>query len=288
MAEINWNYGQYPKVTIGVPTRNNCDTIGQTLDSIINQNYPNLEVLVSNDASTDLTEQIVSDFADRFNFVKLINQSENLGLYENMEFLLVNCDSDYFMWLAGDDFISDDYILNNLQFLEENREFVASSSVPAYTINGVTYIGNPIQLNCDKGDRVRNFLQRPDTSHNVFYSLFRTEVGKGFPYLGLKYAAADWVFDLFLISQGKINTNAGGFINFGTNGISRSPNANRKFKTSTIEIILPLWPMSKYLMCLKGFGVFEKLQIFRTVTKLNLRQFKSDLKRMKLIILGEM
>lgn len=54
-----------PRVTVCVPVRNGSRTIRRTLDSILAQDYPNIEVIVSDNCSTDATAQIVQDYAER-------------------------------------------------------------------------------------------------------------------------------------------------------------------------------------------------------------------------------
>lgn len=54
-----------PRVTVCVPVRNGGRTIRRTLDSILAQDYPNIEVIVSDNCSTDATAQIVQDYAGR-------------------------------------------------------------------------------------------------------------------------------------------------------------------------------------------------------------------------------
>lgn len=56
---------QLPKVTICVPVRNGARTIQRTLDSLLNQDYPNYEIIVSDNCSDDDTANIVSQYASR-------------------------------------------------------------------------------------------------------------------------------------------------------------------------------------------------------------------------------
>ena len=56
---------QLPKVTICVPVRNGARTIQRTLDSLLNQDYPNYEIIVSDNCSDDNTANIVSQYASR-------------------------------------------------------------------------------------------------------------------------------------------------------------------------------------------------------------------------------
>jgi glycosyltransferase involved in cell wall biosynthesis len=55
--------GKLPKVTICVPVRNGARTIQRTLDSLLNQDYPNYEIIVSDNCSNDDTAKIVSQYA---------------------------------------------------------------------------------------------------------------------------------------------------------------------------------------------------------------------------------
>lgn len=272
---------RFPRVTIGIPTHNNLETIARTLESVVGQTYPNLDVIVSNDCSTDGSIRVIEHFAKESKSIRIINQSSNLGLYENMAFVLSNTTSPYFMWLAGDDYISDDFVTNNVNFLEANLDFIASSSVPVYLRGEQFEQGKSIHLACEKTERVKNFLERPYASHNVYYSLIRTNIAKGFPFLGFRYAAADWVFDLFLIGKGKINTSANGNIFLGTSGVSTSPNANRKFRTSIIEVVFPMWPMSRDMLRLGDFQFSQKLRILQSISRFNLDQLRSDIVRFK-------
>lgn len=56
---------QLPKVTICVPVRNGARTIKRTLDSLMNQDYPNYEIIVLDNCSDDDTAKIVSQYASK-------------------------------------------------------------------------------------------------------------------------------------------------------------------------------------------------------------------------------
>jgi glycosyltransferase involved in cell wall biosynthesis len=60
---INSINSKSPKVTIGVPVRNGARTIQRTLDSLLSQDYPNYEIIVSDNCSDDDTANIVSQYA---------------------------------------------------------------------------------------------------------------------------------------------------------------------------------------------------------------------------------
>lgn len=66
------------KISVIVPIYNVAKDLGRCLDSVVNQTYTNLEIILVNDGSTDASFAICHDFADRDHRVKLINQ-ENAG-----------------------------------------------------------------------------------------------------------------------------------------------------------------------------------------------------------------
>jgi hypothetical protein len=73
--------GPCPSVTIVVPVYNGEPFLRQSLDSIVAQDYPNLEVLVMDDASTDATADIVASCGDRVIYHR---QPRNRGQFENV------------------------------------------------------------------------------------------------------------------------------------------------------------------------------------------------------------
>jgi len=66
-----------PKVTVIIPTYNRAHLIQRSVNSVLNQSYKNLELLVIDDASTDSTEQRISEIRDER--LKYIRNKVNLG-----------------------------------------------------------------------------------------------------------------------------------------------------------------------------------------------------------------
>jgi glycosyltransferase involved in cell wall biosynthesis len=77
----NKNKDSYPLITIAIPTFNRFQLLKSAIDSALNQTYPNIEVLVCDNASTDLTEFMVGQCTDpRLRYVR---HTENVGIVEN-------------------------------------------------------------------------------------------------------------------------------------------------------------------------------------------------------------
>lgn len=269
-----------PRVFVGVPAFNAELTISRTLTSLINQTYQNIEVLVSDDCSNDSTRFICEKVAKENNNFSTITQPVNLGLYRNLEYLTKNKNCDYFMWLASDDFISPDFIANNVDFLERNPEFVASSSKNYFEYEHSIEEGMHLNLEGTRPQRVRQFLKNPKWSHNVFYSLIRANIISEIISIGKSYTSADWAFDLELLCRGKINTQHDGAIYFGTKGVSRQSNADIVFANNLLEKIFPLFRFTliSLRISLKYLDIFPL--VMRSLVGLNIKITNARIKRL--------
>ena len=75
-------------VTIAIPTYNRADNyLKQALSSALVQTYRNIEIIVSDNCSTDNTESVVKNFKD--SRIRYFKQKKNIGPYKNFNFLLI-------------------------------------------------------------------------------------------------------------------------------------------------------------------------------------------------------
>jgi glycosyltransferase involved in cell wall biosynthesis len=104
----------------------NCENyIDQSLKSVLRQKttFP-FEIIISDDASTDKTYQIVKDIAEKHDFIKPHQNKDNLGVLKNFVTTLQRCQGEYVFDLAGDDWLSDPYALQTLvDELDQNPSF---------------------------------------------------------------------------------------------------------------------------------------------------------------------
>lgn len=77
-----------PLVSIGVPTRNRAAGLRRSLESIRNQDYPNLDILISDNASEDETEQMCRELAEADSRIRYIRHPRNIGLHGNHNFCM--------------------------------------------------------------------------------------------------------------------------------------------------------------------------------------------------------
>jgi glycosyltransferase involved in cell wall biosynthesis len=98
----------YPKISIIIPTYNRANYLEQAIESALAQDYPNLEVIVSDNASTDNTQEIVKKFIQDYRLKYVINK-ENIGFLLNWRNALNNYSAgEWILILSDDDYLIDD------------------------------------------------------------------------------------------------------------------------------------------------------------------------------------
>lgn len=98
-----------PLVTIGIPTYNRANrTLPETLKSALSQDYPNLEIIVSDNCSTDGTQEMFGAIQDHR--IRYIRQPVNIGSNRNYNACLDAAGGEYFLLLHDDDLIDKGFV----------------------------------------------------------------------------------------------------------------------------------------------------------------------------------
>jgi glycosyltransferase involved in cell wall biosynthesis len=100
------------KVSIAVPAYNCEKYISQSLDSLLGQSYGDFELVISDNASSDGTEEICRRYVAMDQRVRYIRRTENIGGPGNFRYVFAQCSGQYHKWSTADDFW-------HPQFLEE-------------------------------------------------------------------------------------------------------------------------------------------------------------------------
>lgn len=99
-----------PLVSIGVPVFNEETYICETLDSLLAQNYENIEIIISDNCSTDATATICKKYAAENSHLIYTKTSENRGPGDNFNQVLFKATGEYFMWASGHDLWQENYV----------------------------------------------------------------------------------------------------------------------------------------------------------------------------------
>lgn len=112
-----------PLASICVPSYNHAQYLPATLDSALRQTYPNIEIIVFDDGSTDDSLQIARDYETRFpGKIKVFTHpgGANLGISRTVNAAFAQAKGKYWMGLPSDDILYADKIEKQVAFLEEN------------------------------------------------------------------------------------------------------------------------------------------------------------------------
>jgi glycosyltransferase involved in cell wall biosynthesis len=93
-----------PLVSIGLPVYNGGRFLKQALDSLLNQTLEDLELIVSDNASTDDTAAMCLDYAARDSRVRYIRQASNMRSLRNFNFVASRARGRYFKWASANDY----------------------------------------------------------------------------------------------------------------------------------------------------------------------------------------
>ena len=92
-----------PLVTVGMPVYNGMPAFEEALGSVLVQDYPRLDILISDNASTDGTQELCRRTAAACSHVRYVRNAQNLGPLANFRQTVELARGEYFMWAAHDD-----------------------------------------------------------------------------------------------------------------------------------------------------------------------------------------
>jgi glycosyltransferase involved in cell wall biosynthesis len=94
------------RISIGMPTYNCEKYIGQSIESCLAQTYGDFELVISDNASTDGTEQVCRQYAARDKRIRYIRRTENIGGPGNFRYVFGECTGEFHKWTTADDYIA--------------------------------------------------------------------------------------------------------------------------------------------------------------------------------------
>lgn len=115
-----------PLVSVIIPTYNVERYIEECLDSILNQNYPNIEIIVCDDCSTDNTWNILGNYKD-YEQILLLRNDSNLKQARTRNNCIDYAKGDYILIQDADDISEADRVVKLLDSFEEDIDFVGSA-----------------------------------------------------------------------------------------------------------------------------------------------------------------
>lgn len=124
-----------PKISFAIPVRNGIKEIGQTLDSILAQDFANYEVVVCDNASDDGTQELLKSYAAKDSRIKLTLNPANIGQYANFNLAFSLCRGDYMRLIGMEDTIDPTYASTCAAVLDNRPDIISVSAFTRYIDN---------------------------------------------------------------------------------------------------------------------------------------------------------
>lgn len=265
------------RLSIGLPVFNGEKFLKKCLDSLLSQTFKNFEIIISDNASTDNTKKICSQYAEKDSRIRYVRQENNIGLLPNFNFVLNQAKNEFFMWIGVDDFLLPDYAKKNLEILISNSNVACSvSKIKPYDFSNKTidkidskYLNiikklrkrfkklDAFSITGNYDEKVRKYLT--GSTCQVIYGIFRTEqIRKSI--IPSLFVGLDWAEMLNVLKFGEIHIvndvlmyeYEGGRSTGGIIHISKT------YNPGIFSMIFPWYPFTKASFNIVGTKIFFK------------------------------
>ena len=230
--------GDKRTVSVGVPTFNRVAQLRRAVESVLAQNHSDLELVISDNASTDGTEEFCRELCARDPRVRYIRQPANRGMTANYMEALRHARGEFFMWLSDDDWLDAAYIAECLKVLAAQPAYASVSGSGKYHRGEEVQFENEGDLDQETGAaRVLAYLQHVGRNGSFYGVMRRAELSE----LTLQNTlGGDWLLVAEVAFRGKIKVLKHVFINRSIEG--NSENLQRLAKSFGIHRLAALNP----------------------------------------------
>lgn len=114
-----------PLISIGIPTRNRINYLKEAIKSSLNQTYKNIEIIISDNASNDGTQEYLKYLND--DRIRALNSENLIDMAENWNKCLLQAKGSYFMLLSDDDILEENAIKDLLDIFLESKQKISFS-----------------------------------------------------------------------------------------------------------------------------------------------------------------
>ena len=193
-----------PQLSIGLPVYNGEKFIKAALDSLLAQTFGNFELIISDNASTDKTEEICRAYAAQDKRIRYYRNQSNLGCSCNFNRVFELSVGEYFKWAAYDDLHAPDFLMKCVDVLDNNPKVVLCHSHVYFIDENGDFLQNyNIKLNTDS-EKPHQRFQQLLTKHLCYqtYGVIRASVLRQVPPMG-SYGTADGILLLRIALLGQ-------------------------------------------------------------------------------------
>lgn len=165
-----------PLVSIGLPTRNGERYLDEAIRSVLTQDYGRVELVISDNASDDGTEEICRQFARSDSRVHYHRQSQNIGLVSNFNAVSQLAAGTYLKWMGDDDWLTPSYVRRCAEVLDGDPTLILVTTRQAHVdadgaVESASYEGTRMR-SASPVDRFVEMLRLLNESHLLLDPLY--------------------------------------------------------------------------------------------------------------------
>ncbi len=202
-----------PLVSVVIPCYKHEEFLPDILQSLIEQDYSNIEVLICDDASPDDSFRIIMEYKTRlerrFERVVILKNDTNCGVSQNLNKMLIRAKGEYIKSIASDDVLKVNTISSMVNYMKDNPEYAVA------ICNGEKFLENQHYPEIDTIGKVYNeepnfqqegFLIRISKCNQVFApgAILRKSVYDEFGFYDENITVEDFEYWLRLIRSNKV------------------------------------------------------------------------------------
>ena len=295
-----------PVVSIGMPVYNGAEHLREALDSLLSQTFENFELIISDNASTDGTELIGREYAERDSRVQYFRQDENIGAMDNFNWVFNKANrGKHYMWAACDDRWHPNFImsLNDLLLNDPGVELafcLFETFANDRSTKGIFYDLRHLDIE-NRYKRARHFIwtEEKGGKANPIYGIYRRktlEALGGAKQWGVSDWGADMVFVFSIILKGKLKIkNEKLFYKRVVSPNTLQERSNKRLKSVQCKKMIHKTKIDKatrridywdgYSRAIASLGPFNRLHVFLLKAMIFIRSFKYYRKKIEHTIL---
>lgn len=188
-----------PLISVIVPIYNVEKYLARCVDSIVNQTYKNLEIILVDDGSPDSCPQMCDDYAKKDSRIKVVHK-KNGGLSDARNAGMAVAKGEYISFIDSDDYVSDDFFECLLDVMnKENSDIAECSVVKFYEDNRFDEFSDDLSVKTyDTQDAMSALIAENPFHQHVWNKLYKTELVKDIPYaVGKLNEDEFWTYQVF-------------------------------------------------------------------------------------------
>ncbi|WP_339379132.1 glycosyltransferase family 2 protein [aff. Roholtiella sp. LEGE 12411] len=181
-----------PRLSIGLPVYNGDKFLKEAIDSLLAQTFEDFELIISDNASTDKTEEICRAYAEQDKRIRYYRNEKNIGCACNFNRTFELSSGEYFKWAAYDDLHAPDFLMKCVEVLDKDPTVILCHSHAYFIDKHGKFIQNyEIKLKTDLLQPHKRFHELLSRHVNYqCYGVIRASALRMVPPMG-SYAQAD-------------------------------------------------------------------------------------------------